>query len=34
MLISYIFYSVFFPEQLWTSDTQGDEAEAGEGGEN
>lgn len=34
MLVSYIFYSVFFRKQLWTSDTQGDEAEAGEGGEN
>lgn len=26
--------TLFFPKQLWTSDTQGDEAEAGEGGEN
>lgn len=33
MLESYIFY-FFFAKQLWTSDTQGDEAEAGEGGEN
>lgn len=24
----------FSSKQLWTSDTQGDEAEAGEGGEN
>jgi len=34
LVISYLFCSVFFPKQLWTSDTQGDEAEAGEGGEN